>query len=125
MENPTNSNLNGERRSIGNAFETRALEHLQRHGLRLLHRHYHSRLGEIDLILQDKKTVVFVEVRSRRATRYGHPLETIHYHKQQRIIKTAQLYLLSHYGIPLPLCRFDVVTFVKDELQWIKNAFSS
>ena len=97
-----------------------ALQFLQKNGLKLLARNFHSRFGEIDLIMQDSETIVFIEVRYRHSPRFGTSAESIGYRKQQRLIKTAQFYLLRHPHNKA--CRFDVIA-IDQSLQWIRNAF--
>lgn len=111
----------------GAAFETMALAHLKKHGLKLLTRNYHSRYGEIDLIMKSKKTIVFVEVRKRAQTQYGHPLETVDHQKQQKIIRTAYAYLKQKHLFERAPCRFDVVGVTLREnqyhLEWCQHAY--
>ncbi|MEO8343259.1 MAG: YraN family protein [Gallionella sp.] len=106
--------------------EQLAAQHLQRHGLTLLVQNYRSRFGEIDLIMQDQKTLVFIEVRLRRNASFGGAAASIDANKQQRIISTAQQYLASLARIPP--CRFDVVLLDDmqgSNMQWLKNAFDA
>lgn len=105
--------------------ERRAAQYLQQRGLQLVEQNYRGRFGEIDLIMKDGATLVFVEVRLRRNASFGGAAASIDARKQQRIIRTAQQYLatLSH----LPACRFDAVLLdtQQDELQWLKHAFEA
>lgn len=95
------------RRQQGNAAEHKARQILEAKGFRLVQANYHSRWGEIDLIMRDGPALVFVEVRSRRSLRYGTPLESIVPAKQRRLMLTAQDYLLRHpHAGPV---RFDAV----------------
>ena len=105
----------------GSDTEQLACEHLQANGLRLLQRNYRLKMGEIDLIMRDGVTIVFVEVRYRKTQRYGGALHSIDPRKQARIIRTAQYYL--QYHAPNALARFDVVAVEGQQLHWIKNAF--
>jgi putative endonuclease len=84
-----------------------AVQHLQQQGLKLVAQNYRSRFGEIDIIMQDKDVLVFVEVRLRRNEDFGGAAASIDTRKQQRIIHTAQQYLSSLKSTPL--CRFDAV----------------
>lgn len=85
-------------------------------------------MGEIDLIMIDKDTLVFVEVRYRENDTFCTPLETVTRAKQRKVIKAASFYLttkLKSHDIP---CRFDVVGVTRDaneqlHYEWIKNAF--
>jgi len=110
----------------GREAEDAACSQLTQHGLRLLARNYRSPWGEIDLVMQDGVTLVFVEVRLRRNAAFGGAAASIDTHKQQRLIRTAQQYLgsLAH----TPPCRFDAVLLDDAQgggLRWLKNAFEA
>ena len=77
----------------GNHYEKLAKRYLEQQGLLWQQSNYRTRLGEIDLIMQDKQQLVFVEVRFRRHSQYGSGADTITHQKQQRIIKAAQHFL--------------------------------
>lgn len=108
-------------------MEQFACEYLKKQGLRLLFRNYRCKMGEIDLIMQDNQTIVFIEVRYRSQDGYGSSLETIHSTKQRKLMRTAHYYLLlqqqSHH-----LARFDVIAIDKVAgeytLHWLKNAWN-
>jgi len=110
-------------KSRGAQAEQQAALYLQQQGLKLVARNYRGRFGEIDLILQDGATLVFVEVRLRRNDDFGGAAASIDTRKQQRIARTAQQYLagLAH----IPACRFDVVLMDNHGMQWLKNAFDA
>lgn len=95
--------------------------------MKLVERNYTSPHGEIDLVMREGDTLVFVEVRMRADTRFGHPAETIDAAKQRRLRRTAESYLQCQFRSP-PNCRFDVVTIVGDrrqpETRWFRDAFS-
>jgi len=107
----------------GALAEQRAARYLQQQGLQLVKRNYRGRFGEIDLIMQDGATLVFVEVRLRRSAAFGGAAVSIDGRKQQRIIRTAQQYLagLAH----VPPCRFDAVLMDDGGVEWLKNAFET
>ena len=111
----------------GHNAENRACEHLGRHGLTLIERNYRAPFGEIDLIMQDQQTVVFVEVRYRRSQEYGTPAETIDRRKQAKLRATAAHYLQRHKSAARRPCRFDVVAVSgsagEERIQWLQNAF--
>lgn len=79
--------------------------------------------GEIDLIMQDAETLVFVEVKYRSKSDYGMPFEAVDKRKMQRIHKTAMLWMAKH-GLAIHHCyfRFDIIS-IKDgnNIQWLKN----
>ena len=111
--------------SQGAHAEQRAAQYLQQQGLRLVVQNYRGRFGEIDSIMQDDTTLVFIEVRLRHNSSFG-AAASIDSRKQQRIISTAQQYLASLARIPA--CRFDVVLLDGVEernMQWLKNAFDA
>lgn len=113
-------------RRKGDAIEQLACRHLERSGLKLIARNYRSPYGEIDLIMQHAGAVVFVEVRYRRQTRFGTPLETVDLRKQARLRATAEHYLQDKRTCNSP-CRFDIVAVTPepdgDHLTWLQNAF--
>ncbi|MBK1643356.1 YraN family protein [Thiocapsa imhoffii] len=110
-------------RIIGEQKERLAEDYLTRHHLQLIARNHRCRRGEIDLIMRDGETLVFVEVRFRHSSHFGSPAETVDRRKQQRLTLAARHYLLRHPTV-LP-CRFDVIAISgQDRIQWIKNAFS-
>lgn len=111
----------------GFAAEASAREYLVTQGMTWVESNYRCRLGEIDLIMQDKNYLVFVEVRSRASKTYGGALESITYSKQQKLLKTASHYLLTHQLHETAPIRFDVVSIEgkPPELIWISNAFGA
>lgn len=113
-------------RETGQAAEQRALDFLQRQGLTLVTTNYHSRFGEIDLILRDGNVLVFTEVRMRSSVDFGGAGASITHAKQAKLVKTAQQYL-TQFSHP-PACRFDAVLLGasnNDAIEWIQNAFSA
>ena len=91
-------------------------------GLTLLERNWRCRLGEIDLIAEERGTLVFAEVRMRRPSLFGGAAESVTAAKRARIIAAARLYLTRR---PESACRFDVllVEGAPRHVQWIRNAF--
>lgn len=116
-------------RQRGDRVELFAEKHLKRQGLKLVEKNFNSRYGEIDLIMLDKSVLVFCEVRFRANTSFGSGAETVNLCKQQKIIKTAQLYLQTHKKMQQRDCRFDVVsvTLAAQEplIEWHRNAFQA
>jgi putative endonuclease len=109
----------------GDRAERVAAAYLATKGLTLIESRYRCRWGEIDLILRDRDTVVFAEVRLRRSRTFGGAAYSIDRHKQARIIATARHYLA---GVKEPACRFDVVLLEAIEpsrIEWIRDAFSA
>lgn len=114
---------------IGKHAEHYALRFLIDHGLTLVARNWHSRYGEIDLIMLDHDTLVFIEVRYRKSTGFAQPLESVSHHKQQRIIATTQIFLQQHSQWQEHNCRFDVIAASQSNkhysFDWIKHAFEA
>ena len=111
----------------GDRAERRASDYLRKRGLTLLERNYRTPFGEIDLVMQHKETVIFVEVRFRRSEQFGSPAETIDPRKQARLRTSAEYYIQHNLQASNRPCRFDVVAIsgeVNDKnLLWLKNAF--
>jgi putative endonuclease len=114
-----------DRVARGAAAENLALRHLEARGLSLVTRNFRCRVGELDLIMRDADQLVFVEVRSRRHSRYGTPAESVTRTKQQRLLRAAAFYLQRQRLNPS--CRFDVVAILQAEgepqVEWIRDAF--
>ncbi|MDH5393993.1 MAG: YraN family protein [Gammaproteobacteria bacterium] len=109
----------------GKLAENLAQQLLESNQLKLLEKNYHCRYGEIDLIMQDASTLVFVEVRFRKSNQFGGAVESIDQKKQNKIRITAQHYLQKHNS--KLNARFDVVTLSSlndnNKINWIKYAF--
>ena len=116
-------------RRSGAEWEKTAESFLRGHGLKLLQRNFSSRFGEIDLIMEDGETVVFVEVKYRKSSQHGSGADAVTFHKQGRISRTAAWYLAMNPHRAEQICRFDVIsinTQEKDQgINWIKSAFYS
>ena len=108
----------------GSDAEQLAASYLQRHQLALIEQNYRCRFGEIDLIMRDEATMVFVEVRMRTSDVFGGAAASITPAKQKKLLRTARHYIA---GINAePDCRFDVVLLSGTngrDVEWIKNAF--
>ena len=107
----------------GQAGEDAALSWLQRQGLRLVTRNFRCKAGEIDLVMHDHASLVFVEVRKRASTDYGGAAASITPAKQRRLLRAAQFYLLRYQA--QPACRFDVVAIDGEKITWLKNAIEA
>ena len=102
--------------------EDLALTYLQGQGLRLKARNYTCRLGEIDLVLLDGATLVFVEVRQRTHRTFGGAAESITARKREKLIATARHFLARQRS--LPPCRFDAVLVDGEgRIEWIRDVF--
>jgi putative endonuclease len=120
--------------SKGQLAENACCQYLQQQGLKLLARNYRGQRGEIDIVMQDKDALVFVEVRYRKNNTYGGALESVTINKQARILATAEQYL--QHETKMKNARIDVVAMSQkpqnkatgnssDEyvFEWIKDAF--
>jgi len=116
-------------RERGAAFERRAEAELARAGLRLLARNYTTRYGELDLVMREGDTVVFVEVRYRVRAGHGDALASVTASKQQKLVRAAQLWLAEHPACGRLTCRFDVVSYDGEQaqahMQWLRGAFEA
>ncbi len=113
----------------GAHFEQRALEHLQRAGLKLVERNWRSRFGELDLVMRDGDTLVFVEVRYRHDPRFGGGAASIGAGKRGKLLRAAQGFLQAHPQLAVLPCRFDVVAFdgavSAPACEWRRAAFET
>jgi putative endonuclease len=116
-----------DRRARGDAVETAALAYLEAQGLRLLARNASARGGELDLVMQDGATLVFVEVRYRGSNAFGGGAASVDAGKRRRLVHAAQVYLARHPQHADAPCRFDVITANGDPaapaLDWLRDAF--
>ena len=106
----------------GDRGEILAVDFLKNKGYKILETKYTNKIGEIDIIALDKKTIVFIEVKFRSMLEFGRPYEAVDFRKQQKIRRVAELYLVvknKYYND----CRFDVVEVVAEEINHIENAF--
>ncbi|WP_300727773.1 YraN family protein [Pseudomonas sp.] len=115
------------RQETGKAAERSALRHLEQHGLRLLAKNWLCKRGELDLVMLDGDTVVFVEVRYRQHAQCGGALASIDARKRQKLILAAQYFLQRESHWANHPCRFDVVALdsATPHLNWLRNAFDS
>ena len=111
----------------GSAAEAAAAAHLRNAGLALKHRNFSCRHGEIDLIMEHRGELVFVEVRYRQDNAYGGAVESIDQSKRRRLRRTADFYLQQHPEQGHRGCRFDIVAVsgpaAAGRCDWIVNAF--
>jgi len=113
--------------SLGRSAERRAERLLRRAGLRCLARNWRCRGGELDLVMADGDTVVFVEVRRRSGSSHGNAAASVGPRKQRRIVHAALYYLQTLEATPE--CRFDLVTLDgapgAEVIRWIPAAFDA
>lgn len=109
----------------GSDAELLALRYLEQRGLLCLERNYRCKLGEIDIIMKQQDTLIFVEVRYRKQSAFGSAAESVTTTKQRKLIRAAQHYLQTHRLFDSP-CRFDVLAIggeSSEQIDWIPNAF--
>jgi putative endonuclease len=118
--------VNNARQVLGKEGERIAERFLKKKGYKLVERNYRCAAGEIDLILLDRRVIVFVEVKTRTGHGFGTPLEAVEFRKQRKMIHAAQ-YFLSAKGLHQREARFDVVgiSWPQSEplVEHIENAF--
>ncbi len=106
----------------GQHYENLALSYLLDQGLELIARNYRCKWGELDLLMQERGTLIVIEVRYRKNDHYGSAVESVTANKQGRIVAATKHYIMT-YKINQPI-RFDVLAISGDiQIDWIKNAF--
>jgi putative endonuclease len=115
------------RRLFGQEGEATAECYLRRKGYRIVAKNLRSTLGELDLVAEDGRVLVFVEVKARRTGEYGGAIHAVHRRKQEKLIQLASQYLARHH-LSNRICRFDVVLLQGADtsaplIEHIKSAF--
>ncbi len=113
------ASLRTSRQRTGDEGEEQALQYLIAAGLSLVQRSFLCKGGEIDLIMRDQSSLVFVEVRKRASTQFGGAVASVTPAKQKRMVHAAQVYLQRQKAIPA--CRFDLIAIDSGEITWLKN----
>lgn len=110
---------------LGRIAEEKALTYLSQQGLKLILQNYNCPVGELDLIMQDKEYLIFIEVRQRTNVNFGSGLESVTESKQKKIIRAAWHYLKTYKLVDKMPLRFDVVSIDGKTglLHWVKDAF--
>jgi len=118
---------NSDEANIGKQAERLACQYLIENGLKLVVMNYQTKAGEIDLIMRDKNSWVFVEVKYRTCYDWANAAEAVTRSKQQKIINAAKQYLQQRKIYDLVDCRFDVVAIDEEmtasKINWIPHAF--
>lgn len=116
--------------ALGQRGEVLAAKYLRRRGYKIVARGSRGALGEIDLVAVDGRTVVFVEVKTRRSQDAGHPADAVDHDKQRRLTRLAVGYLRRHGLLEYP-ARFDVIAITwpagrgKPTIEHIQHAFDA
>ena len=118
--------MQNKRQKFGAKGESLAAWYLKKNGYKIIEQNYRTQLGEIDIIAKEKKTLVFVEVKARRSTRFGNPKLAVTPKKQRKISMVALYYLKTTNQISAK-ARFDVVAITSNrdqpQIEIVKNAF--
>lgn len=113
--------------SVGRNYENLALQHVQQRGLTLIERNYRCRAGELDLIMRDGETLVFIEVKYRGRSDFGNGVSQVDFRKQQKLRRAALAFLGHNPSLAQLICRFDVIGVDSvggsPVLSWVQNAF--
>ncbi len=117
-----------DRKEVGAKGEKLAAKFLKRKGYKIIQRNYKCKLGEIDIIAEQDRTIVFVEVKTRRTQEFGPPQYAITAAKRGQISRVALLYIREKKMVEQS-CRFDVIAITfppesrKPRIEHIENAF--
>jgi putative endonuclease len=116
------------KKEVGKLGEDIASSHIFKNGYSIIERNFRTKFGEIDIIAKDHKYIAFIEVKTRKGTRFGYPREAVDKFKQSKIKNIASLYLAKKKLWDSSV-RFDVVEIILDDkndvksVVLIKNAF--
>lgn len=107
-------------RKYGAFAEEQASRLLIKKGYKIIDRNYRTRYAEIDIVATDNESLVFVEVKARRNSKFGAPEEAVTPGKIRKIIKAGELYALSHTGLPKRM-RLEVVSLLFEGLEIVNQ----
>ena len=118
--------VNNAKQVLGKEGERIAEQYLKRKGYKLVERNYRCSAGEVDLIVLDRRVIVFVEVKTRTGHGFGTPLEAVQPRKQRKMMQAAQFFL-SQKKLHQRDARFDVVGISwpgqEPMVEHVENAF--
>lgn len=117
------ASMRTSRQRSGDEGEEQALGYLLKAGLSLVQRSFLCKGGEIDLIMRDQDSLVFVEVRKRASSQFGGAVASVTSTKQKRMVHAAQVYLQTQKN--MPACRFDVIAIDDGKITWLKNVITA
>jgi putative endonuclease len=120
--------MKNEKQLLGKKGEDYAVNFLERLGYRVLVRNCRVKSGEIDIVAMQGEELVFVEVRTKKNSNFGLPIETVNFKKRRQIEKNARLFLAANRKFEHYCCRFDVIGILlregrEPDLKHIVNAF--
>ncbi|WP_444997544.1 YraN family protein [Aliikangiella sp. IMCC44359] len=117
------------KREFGQQLENFARTQVEKKGYKIIETNFTCKLGEIDIIAQNKNLLIFIEVRYRKNNSFGGAIESVDYRKQSKLIKTASLYLQQKNLTNKVQCRFDVFALQgqlpNPSYKWLTNAFTA
>jgi len=108
----------------GREGERKAEKFLRKKGYQIIAKNYRTPVGEIDIIAQKNEVLVFIEVKKRSSSKFGTGAEAVTAQKQNKIIRSAQLYM-KKYCEGEANCRFDVISIDAKHIRHIENAFTA
>lgn len=113
-------------RERGADYELFARRYLEKAGLIFVAANVACRQGEIDLIMRDQQTWVFVEVRYRRNALFGGAAASVTQQKQRRLLRVASFWLAArNASFDTSSCRFDVLAITGSQIEWLRDAFNA
>ena len=108
-------------REHGQLGESQARKYLEQQGLTCVEQNVRYKFGEIDLVMRQGKTLIFVEVKYRTKTQFGGVLHSLTTKQIQRLRRAAEHYMqIKHLDV---ICRFDLIGIEPQRIYWLKNAF--
>lgn len=110
------------KRKTGGIYEEHARLHLLSKGYKIIEQNYYTRYGEIDLIVKNETTYVFVEVKYRSSDIGGRPYQAVGKRKRQHMMRSAILYIQRHKLFNQSM-RFDIIDILGEDLSHYENAF--
>ncbi|MCB1706037.1 MAG: YraN family protein [Halioglobus sp.] len=118
-------------KALGDDYENRAAALIEESGLCVVERNFRGKTGEIDIVAEDSEQLVFIEVRARTNHQFESAAGSVNRRKQQRLVRTAQLFLQHRPRWAGSACRFDVIAFEPPQsgsppqIRWIRGAFTA
>ena len=107
----------------GRRYEDIAYHYLEKAGMKMLHKNFRCRQGEVDIIGLHKGCLVFVEVKYRSSTRSGLPEEAVGDLKQKKICRASDYFRMKYPRFAGMQVRYDVLALCREEIRWHQNAF--
>ncbi len=111
------------KREVGKEKEKTAADYLEKNGVKVTENNYYGKYGEIDIVAEDGKTIVFVEVKYRKSEFNGRAEESVSKTKMRRLYITAMEYITKKRIGDSVSVRFDLIAINGTKINWIKNSF--